>query len=43
MVAGDGSSGSEEENTDDDSDSRETAAYQCQHCFTTSKLPVFAL
>ena len=34
---GEGSSGSEDENSEDDSDSRDHA-YRCQHCFATSKL-----
>lgn len=34
---GEGSSGSEEDNSEDDSDSRDNASLRCQHCFSTSK------
>jgi hypothetical protein len=37
VFSGEGSSGSEDENSEDDSDSRDHA-YRCQHCFATSKL-----
>lgn len=37
MLAGDLSSASEDDNSDDDSDSRDLAGYHCRHCFTTSK------
>lgn len=37
FFSGEGSSGSEDENSEDDSDSRDHA-YRCQHCFATSKL-----
>lgn len=30
------SSVTEDDNSEDDSDSRESAAYRCTHCFTTS-------
>lgn len=33
---GDGSSGSEEDNSEDDSDSRDHTTYRCQHCFSTN-------
>ena len=35
--AGDLSSASEDDNSDDDSDSRDLAGYHCRHCFSTSK------
>merc|ERR1711946_48748 len=36
MLAGDLSSASEDDNSDDDSDSRDLAGYHCRHCFTTT-------
>ena len=37
LDAGDLSSASEDDNSDDDSDSRDLAAYHCRHCFSTCK------
>lgn len=34
---GDLSSASEDDNSDEDSDSRDLAAYHCRHCFSTCK------
>lgn len=39
--AGEGSSGSEEDNSEDDSDSRDQTINRCQHCFSTSKIQDF--
>lgn len=34
------SSGSEEDNSEDDSDSRDQSGFRCQHCFSASKATV---
>ena len=38
---GDLSSASEDDNSEDDSDSRDLAAYHCRHCFSTCIILIF--
>lgn len=41
-MKGEGSSGSEEENSEDDSDSRDQTINRCQHCFSTSEYCLYS-